>query len=853
MSVTGHTSGNLNEIRAYPFADTASLRDDVGALLPEYLLVDCHLWWPDLYGAVGCVSSATVSPGLITILFAAWSGSEITPLAALHVSRPSLPYRSYALTALQSGVAGWAAVGNVPSSDSVSTWRFSDPARSTLLPRLAQAYPSLPVQSLGKSGNPLAMVGRVRFAAGSGISITEQTRTIAGQSRRCVVFSLAPDQLPALYEQCAGPCGKRPESNNCTPPSIRTINGVVPDANGRIFIEVDSSSGAISGAVDDPVETPEDVPPFGILLNTGVELGALCRDVEFSDVYDDECYSSLLGPTEEPESESSSSSVPESSSLSVQTVVYDWSSLLQLRDWSIFDEQGDTHAIDWRLTLSHAWNSGTDVSFENGLLVPFARAHVDDNVRRMRCNAWAYDGAGSATFSAQMSFAWDEVEALPIGSGETTELSLELGGRGLDDENGFGWRLRVSYSRLDPHTLRAVIELQRFDGAGWSIVPGASAQTYDHGVFESSSSLADRLYFNLSLAVSREPAPDECSSSWDCCRHYALSWTYEALSEAVVFDPWSDAPCDYDMSQFFSVRLERGHSGAPSSPLSALTLRMDALILAGDLTPQQCNDADFISAASRVVYALDYQPDSHWSNDFGTTRAVQQLDLLPAGYEMDVVTPSLDGVVIDYGQQALDSVDVNHRYAILRCENSVVGNYVISAAFRYVSGSPKVGIAIGYQDGSNDVFWAVMIDLRQRRISYGQHVIGHLFQPSGWINLPDASAAGWPYDWHRFVVRVSGTGGGAPYAIAAWVDPYAVGESSSSENLTKTISVDYDNPVYLTTGKTQWIPGTVSSSQFADGPPGVYIYGGRAHVAEMTISPVGQAIVVPNKVPWLPV
>ena len=90
MEITRHTHANLNDIRGYPFVDTATRKDANSNVMPEGVLNDCHIWWPSTYGSRGFVSAVTVSPFLVTIIFAAQhlDTEIITAIAALQVIRP---------------------------------------------------------------------------------------------------------------------------------------------------------------------------------------------------------------------------------------------------------------------------------------------------------------------------------------------------------------------------------------------------------------------------------------------------------------------------------------------------------------------------------------------------------------------------------------------------------------------------------------------------------------------------------------------------------------------------------------------------------------------------------------------
>jgi hypothetical protein len=175
---------------------------------------------------------------------------------------------------------------------------------------------------------------------------------------------------------------------------------------------------------------------------------------------------------------------------------------------------------------------------------------------------------------------------------------------------------------------------------------------------------------------------------------------------------------------------------------------------------------------------------------------------------------------------------------------------MVSAAFKFVSGDPKLGIVVGFQTASAiDVLWAVMLDLRNYKVSYGIHYSG-FFRENSWESIGTAPS-NWLYDWHRIAVQTDTAAG--TFSVRCWIDPYERGSSSSGPNLTKTIPIDYPNPVYTLTGIQPWGGGVSGTPQdeFQDGRMGFYVYGGAARVAELTVLRGGGNIVVPNKVPWL--
>ena len=321
------------------------------------------------------------------------------------------------------------------------------------------------------------------------------------------------------------------------------------------------------------------------------------------------------------------------------------------------------------------------------------------------------------------------------------------------------------------------------------------------------------------------------------------------LSMSGFLDPttghtYNDPVGDWSQLHFFGISTAR-YLPTVSGPFPATPIKVNDLVFrATNLTAAVCDEIDFEESVARVSYLNQYTPDDGWSADFSVMRSFEQFlvsgSIVPEYPSVD----AYDAVSLPY--QFLNfNGGTSHKYATLKCQESSLTDYVYSAAFKYTGNNAKYGIILGYQGGENDVFWAVVIDPKAQEITYGVHYAG-FFQPLGWSPLP-SQPFNWLYEWHRLVVHID-----SGFTVRAWVDPYVDGYSSSA-NLTKTIPINYSSPQYLATPIQAW-DGNLSGApqnEFADGSPGIYVFGGTARVAEFTVSPANQDIVVPNKVPWL--
>ncbi len=266
MSIRNQNWYNLQASRQYPLADNATTTDDAGNRLPDDLLVDCVLRWPRELGQYAFLSAITVTPNLATAVFMATDdydspAASFVPLAAVTVAQPVTPHTHYAVQALTPGVGGF-----VVFEDLRETFigRFSSPRQGLLCPKCAIPYRELPVTSLRKHNRVDGLVDLVRLLPGPDITMTREEMEIEGELREALVLRLAGNASRNLFKDYIGPCGARPESQNCNRDAVQSIAGVIPDCDGNINI---TFSGLINGTIDDchtVIEHPagiEDVCP----------------------------------------------------------------------------------------------------------------------------------------------------------------------------------------------------------------------------------------------------------------------------------------------------------------------------------------------------------------------------------------------------------------------------------------------------------------------------------------------------------------------------------------------------------------------------------------------------------------
>lgn len=844
-----HSDGNLNDIRAYPFADTASRRADNGEVLPEYILNDCNIWWPAEYGSECFLASATLSPNLLTLSFSVVTpNGSITPIGVASINRLE-NYSSAKILGTIPGVGGWVVVGLLPENiNFVKTWHFSDYKNSLILARLAQGYPTYPVVSLSKEGSQEVLFDTVTFLAGTNLQITKGTRVIEGESQDCIIFSLREDLLPELYKIFAGPCGKRPESKTCDATPIKKINGIEPDFDGVLYLDIDNSKGILDGEIIDA-----GVDTKGIALLTPIDYLDICSEPKFDVLPPDLCASSSISAVTKILSSSSLGvfGVSSSSSSIAPSRYYDFSDPQALGDWSFF-EKNNIHAIDWEASPNN-WNVPTSPKYMgNYFVVPFEPFGASFS-RHLFLNAYKCPLIKENDISGILiNFSLNGEDLDQLAAGDKRSVILKFSdSKPLSFAGGRLFEAVLEIQRLDATTIQLATSLKLFNGTNFVTLASGQVKTFTLSCSSSSSAAAIFCNdFSFSVYFEDELITLDTTGTGHDVHHLRLVVNNEVhySLDVDLSDPsYNDTNREYRNIQFVDIEFQT--TGLGSDPQPAVDCIINSItIQARRLEPQICSEPNVDDdLTARVPYKLLYEPAVGWSNDFGTKRAINQFQLLPdsGGIGFQLLTKSGNDLI--YQKQYLEKQSGGYKYGILNCESSSINQYIYSLAFKATSSTVKIGLLLGWQNSRDDVFWALVIDPNARQLAYGIHHLPHTFQPNLWVNIPGADTD-WPFDWHRLVVKMVFNSGNNTYELNAWLDP---GASVDPSGITKTISVDFNNPIYSLTGLTPWDNATFSASMFADGPPGFFAYMGSARIAEYTVSPVDQDIIIPNKVPWL--
>lgn len=290
---------DTNEGRSYPLSDKATARTTDGRRLPNDIIADLSLRYPETLGDFPFLASVAVTDHLITLTFqvatALDDSATFQPLAAVTVLRSDLRVRRHTpLQAQTAGVGGWVVLGE--GADKGRFYgRLDGPGAGLLTRRAARLYRPIPVTSLAKLNEAVNLTGVVRLSGEQPIEVVAGERHLDGELRTVAVVRLAqpPGRATSVFEEFAGKCGQRPESHNCGEPlPLESIATVRPDCDGNVTVEFRGCA-AISQVAGE----------CGVIVECGLGLTDACLDNRLPtddgtlpNEYPDQCDESASSP-----------------------------------------------------------------------------------------------------------------------------------------------------------------------------------------------------------------------------------------------------------------------------------------------------------------------------------------------------------------------------------------------------------------------------------------------------------------------------------------------------------------------------------------------------------------------------
>lgn len=227
---------NVNELRLYPFADGSSLVDREGRTLPRSLVVDVHMSVPshsmqsgEAFGASASgfpdvrLTSVHMSRSMVSVCFMSKMDGRVDALSVMVEAGRFAPYVPYRMEKLagSSDIGGVVTFGNVEFPDFPETY-FLDGA--VLHPCCVAVSRPAALRKFTdrRSGESVSGDVDIRFSG----------YVNASKSGKDIRLSLE----DGADRELASECFDASVDNVCGATPIRTINGVLPDANGNIVL-----------------------------------------------------------------------------------------------------------------------------------------------------------------------------------------------------------------------------------------------------------------------------------------------------------------------------------------------------------------------------------------------------------------------------------------------------------------------------------------------------------------------------------------------------------------------------------------------------------------------------------------
>lgn len=218
---------NENAGRAYPLREAASRTDDSGKVMPDNILLDMCLSVPPAFEQCFLSSMRVTSTTISFGISSATSGMFVFTAAWYDLLSGIGPgWDSYPLTPVVQDISGWIVVNRFDPS-MIGDWHFSSYAQSGIETRAVRVVDSLPIRSMLRLDmDPILYFGGVvKLIGGSGVQIVKDDT-----NPQKIIVKLTPDAKAAML----GPCNEQATTKICGVPPLRSINGVCPDASGRI-------------------------------------------------------------------------------------------------------------------------------------------------------------------------------------------------------------------------------------------------------------------------------------------------------------------------------------------------------------------------------------------------------------------------------------------------------------------------------------------------------------------------------------------------------------------------------------------------------------------------------------------
>jgi hypothetical protein len=245
MAVINNNWFNSNSTKRYPIDDIATGESDEGFELPNDLIVDLRIRFPDSLCTFASVGSINCTAKIVTVTFLGCSrypletGEEdpydqFKPLAVVSIPKPVTSGIPYSLTPITKGVVGWIVFGE--GIEKPFAARFSKASQSIIAPRAAMTYKLPGVTSISVNNETTLLKKDVLLKPIGDLDIVKGQRYVKGVGTvDALIFKLkSQTSTENLYKKYIGKCQGRPESESCNKISVEYLNNIQPDCAGNI-------------------------------------------------------------------------------------------------------------------------------------------------------------------------------------------------------------------------------------------------------------------------------------------------------------------------------------------------------------------------------------------------------------------------------------------------------------------------------------------------------------------------------------------------------------------------------------------------------------------------------------------
>jgi len=181
-----------NEQRSYPLDERATRKTVNGLELPNDILADMILYFPDNIGCEAFVSSVHISDQLVTVTLCVSCDNPfrhqgpnvsidhplgIIPIGVIQATKAKAARSQVvSIQPLVSGVGGWAVFGKGVRQSGI--WSFDNSSGSLIAPRACRTYPYQGIRSIGIKNTDTKLDGDVRIEGQGGVSTSIESRLV---------------------------------------------------------------------------------------------------------------------------------------------------------------------------------------------------------------------------------------------------------------------------------------------------------------------------------------------------------------------------------------------------------------------------------------------------------------------------------------------------------------------------------------------------------------------------------------------------------------------------------------------------------------------------------------------------